>query len=921
MPAAMDDEIIREFLVESNENLSRLDQEMVEIEKHPADAGLLASIFRTIHTIKGTCGFLGFETLEHITHIAENILGQVRAAERKLTPDIVSILLETVDAVKAILGCIEVSGSEGSQKYDKLCQRLTQTCEFHPDSASTGPNLTEQSSLIQVAAVPENPKPGASASTCSQNSLRIAQAPLAHARGSEAITESREFSRAGSTAPASDQKPFDRTPVPAGSQPEPSANQINTGESAKTSVADSTIRVDVGLLDRLMNLVGELVLARNQILQFKTCQEYPVFNATCQRLNAVTTELQEGVMKMRMQPIGMVWNKLPRIVRDLAGSCGKQIVLEMEGTETELDKTLIEAIKDPLTHIVRNCCDHGIERPEARISIGKSAQGRLQLRAFHEGGHVNIEIADDGGGIDPERVKSKAVQKGLIRPEEAARLTDRDAVQLVFLPGFSTAEQITSISGRGVGMDVVKTNIEKIGGMVDLSSSKGHGTSVRIKIPLTLAIIPGLVVTSAGMTFIIPQTGLAELIRLEGEAKKQIEYIRGNAVYRRRGRLLPIAYLDRLLQFGKQPDRDILNIAVLQTENCRLGLVVDTISDTQEIVVKPLGKILKGIECFAGATIMGDGKVALILDVAGLCRRAGIADRKREPVNAEDVNSPDSLKETQSLLLLSAGIYERIAVPLSPVARLEEIPFSRVERAGGGPVVQYRGGILPLVFLGEIIGNKGPESSAEREEILQIVVFRDGVRQLGLVVDRIIDIVESHATHHNRSTVAGLLGSAVVNGKITDFLDLKRVLQSSAHWNMTNAIPSGITILVADASSFTRSVVRSHLEMGGHRVLEAGSVPEAIERVIQSRAEIILANPRLPGGGGEELRKRLVAHPDSRRIPIVAIGTSTDQIEQLRNEGTPCDAFCLDSEPDSILESIQSLASVVGHTTVDFALN
>ena len=400
-------------------------------------------------------------------------------------------------------------------------------------------------------------------------------------------------------------------------------------------MADANIRVGVGLLDKLMDLVGELVLTRNQILQFNTEREDAALNATSQRLNLITTELQEGVMKTRMQPIGMVWNKLPRVVRDMAVALGKQIRLEMDGADTELDRTIIEAIKDPLVHLVRNSCDHGIEPPEARTRAGKPPQGRLTLRAYHEGGQVNIEIGDDGAGIDVARVKQKAIEKGLLRPEQAEKLSDREALNLIFQPGFSTAQTVTNVSGRGVGMDVVKSNIEKIGGVVDIFSRPGEGATVKLKIPLTLAIIPGLVITSGGERFVIPQVSLLELIRLEGDSsEKHIEHVHGTPVYRRRGSLLPIAYLNQVLGLKSAERAEAVSMVVLQAEDRQFGLVVDGINDTQEIVVKPLGKQLKGLTVYAGATIMGDGRVALILDVLGIGQRSGVLAESREQARA-----------------------------------------------------------------------------------------------------------------------------------------------------------------------------------------------------------------------------------------------------------------------------------------------
>ena len=647
-----DQEVINEFLIESNENLARLDQEMVELEQRPKDTQLLASVFRTIHTIKGTCGFLGFGKLEAIAHLGENLLSRLRDGELELTPDLVTLILQVVDATKRMLVSIEATGAEGEENHDALIQRL---------KGASG----------RKAAVPAAP-PAAPPPEAASPAPKPAVAPV-----------------------ASDPEiaPPPRETEGALSQPEPE----NTASQKASAVSDSTIRVDVGLLDKLMNLVGELVLTRNQILQFNARQEDTTLNTTSQRLNLITTELQAGVMKTRMQPIGVVWNKLPRLVRDLATSSGKQIQLEMDGADTELDKTIIEAIKDPLTHIVRNCCDHGIEKPEVRLRNGKPAAGTLSLRAFHEGGQVNIEITDDGAGVDLQRVKEKAVEKGLVRPDQIERMTEREVLGLIFHPGFSTAWQVTSVSGRGVGMDVVKTNIEKIGGAADLASRPGEGTTVKLKIPLTLAIIPGLVVKNGGERFVIPQVSLLELIRLEEDSgKSPIEWIHGTPVYRHRDRLLPITYLSRVLGQEATQNSDAVNIVVLQAEDRQFGLVVDDIQDTQEIVVKPLGKQLKGLSCYAGATIMGDGRVALILDVLGIGQLSGVVQESREQTKADTRHKDRSDRDRQTFLLFRAGRFERLSVPLALVARLEEFPKSKIEHAGGRRVVQYRGKILSL---------------------------------------------------------------------------------------------------------------------------------------------------------------------------------------------------------------------------------
>jgi two-component system chemotaxis sensor kinase CheA len=646
-----DQETIREFLVESHENLARLDQDIVELEKHPHDSALLSSVFRTIHTLKGACGFLAFSTLEGISHLAENLLSQLRDGKRVLTPELVSLILDTVDATRKVLASVESSGQEGDLVFDELTERLRVAAIVTPDPV--GPFIPAPSKAPEVPAADADPQ------AIEMPKIDAVQSVL------DGGTERRNEGEPRKITTASDEEEHARS----------------------SSAVDANIRVGVGLLDKLMDLVGELVLTRNQILQFNVEREDPALNATSQRLNLITSELQEGVMKTRMQPIGVVWHNLPRVVRDMAVSLGKQIQIKMEGAETELDRTIIEAIKDPLIHLVRNSCDHGIELPEVRVAAGKPAQGTMLLRAYHEGGQVNIEVSDDGIGINVARVKEKAIESGLLRSEQADKLSDREALGFIFQAGFSTAQTITNLSGRGVGMDVVKSHIEKIGGVVDIFSRPGQSTTVKIRIPLTLAIIPGLVITSGGERFVIPQVSLLELIRLEADSLgKHIEYVHGTPVYRRRGTLLPVTYLNHVLGLKSANQAEALSMVVLQAEDQQFGLVVDGINDTQEIVVKPLGKQLKGLTLYAGATIMGDGHVALILDVLGVGQRSGVFGELREQSRASDKTAIVQGIDQQRLLLFQAGSFDRLAVPLSLVARLEEFPRSSIEHAGGGQV-------------------------------------------------------------------------------------------------------------------------------------------------------------------------------------------------------------------------------------------
>lgn len=810
------DEVVQEFLVESYENLDQLDRDLVELEKDPTSSDRLASVFRTIHTIKGTCGFLAFEKLEGVAHVGENLLTRLRDGRLVLNAEITSGLLAMVDAIRTMLAIVEETAGDGDKDYPELIARLTalqgdESAEASDAPAETEPaageppvededpvELSEDDELdaATVAAMEEGleEEPGeAMAVEPTPRTPEPVAEPVAEAPA--AVDSAPEQQAAGETEAPADEA--ESAPAEASSS-EPNA-------PPQSSLSDTTIRVDVSLLDKLMNLVGELVLARNQILQFNATQEDTAFVATSQRLNLITTELQEGVMKTRMQPIGNIWNKFPRVVRDVAVACGKRADVEMEGRETELDKTIIEAIKDPLTHAVRNAVDHGIEPPDVREAAGKPPEGRLFMRAFHEGGQVNIEISDDGAGIDPENIKRKALEKGILSSEQLARLGDREILNLIFSPGFSTAEKVTNVSGRGVGMDVVKTNIEKIGGTVDIQSRIGHGTTLRIKIPLTLAIIPALIVTANGERYAIPQVSLLELVRLEADqADKAIETIHGTPVYRLRGNLLPLVDLRSALGMNAPLSADAtqdedaeategetdeavaesagseshaVNIVVLQADDRQFGLVVEGINDTEEIVVKPLGKQLKGITSFAGATIMGDGRVALILDVVGLAQKASVVSEVRDRALTETLDhASDNQKETQTLLLFGMGETGRMAIPLSMVDRLEEFAANTVEDSANQEVVQYRGQILPLVRLSQALGVTAESSD---DDVLQVVVFSDHGRSVGLVVDRILDIVEDALEVRRDVNRDGLLGSAVIQDRVTDLVDVHSVIQQA----------------------------------------------------------------------------------------------------------------------------------------------
>ncbi len=756
------DELLQEFLVESHELLDTLDESFVLLEENPSDSVVLGSIFRVMHTIKGTCGFLGFNNLEGLAHKAENLLSLLRDGSLSLSTAMTDALLATVDRIRRFLDVIEATQHDEGVETADLDARLVALAEGRPEPDA------------ETSADAESPAESEPADDLPLPAIESADA----GRVGDLLVEAGDTSRTAVEIAAAEQQFGDQRPIgeilvgqgdvgeaelAAALDLQGSADLQGSGRNA----ADSTIRVDVDLLDDLMTLVGELVLARNEVMQLVGVNPDGAFAVSAQRLNLITSELQERVMKTRMQPIGTVWGKLPRVVRDLAHQLGKQVRLEMEGKETELDKSLIEAIKDPLTHIVRNTVDHGIETPDQRRAAGKPTEGVLRLTAGHEGGQVNIEIRDDGAGIDLDRVRAKAVESGLVSVDFANAMSDAEAVQLVFMPGFSTAKQVTNVSGRGVGMDVVKTNIEKIGGSVEVRTSAGQGTTFKIKIPLTLAIIPALIVGCGGRRYAIPQINLVELVKVDNDERgRGIEYLHGAPVFRLRDRLLPVVDLRGRLG-GSEPEGTDCDMVVLSAEDHRFGVLVDDIYETQEIVVKPLGQVVADAPMFSGATILGDGRVALIVDVMGLAQETRIlsggsdATALREGAAAASLSDVDAMK---SLLLLSVGQGRRVAMALSDVARLEEFSASQLEMSAYRPVVQYRGEIMPLIDLAQDLGY-GRAMAGDDGGPVNVVVYHHHGRDVGLLIDEVLDIVDEQVG----STGNG--GTVVVSGRVTELFD------------------------------------------------------------------------------------------------------------------------------------------------------
>ncbi|WP_412753205.1 chemotaxis protein CheA [Krasilnikovia sp. M28-CT-15] len=760
-------EIVGEFLMESHENLDQIDRDLVALEQNPGSRELIARIFRAIHTIKGTSGFLAFTRLETLAHAGESLLSRLRDGVQPVTPETITTLLATIDGVRSLLAAIEHRGSEGDINVDNIIASV------HAQMQSEAPALE----AAPAAAPAEAEAPAEAPVPLVETPVRPTPEPVEGQRKplGEILVET------GATSPSDvssalqqqlegDERKLGTILLEEGKAAPTAVSEALQTQAPKRSVADSAIRVDVDLLDNLMNMVGELVLARNQLVRGVMELGDSGLVRSAQRLGMITSELQEGIMKTRMQPIEHIWSKLPRVVRDLSTGLGKQVQLVMEGKETELDRSLLEAVKDPLTHLVRNAVDHGIEEADVRVANGKSPEGTLALRAYHEGGHVAVEVADDGAGLNVERIAQKAVENGLIRADQVATMDKREIMALVFQPGFSTAQKVTNVSGRGVGMDVVKTNIERIGGAVSVDSTPGQGTVWRLTIPLTLAIIQALTVDCGDQRYVVPQVAVLELVFIDGNSTK-IEYASGAPVYRLRGKLLPLVRLDRALGFEVGSDQGVY-IMVLQADGRRFGLVVDRVLNTEEVVVKALNSRLKDIGLYAGATILGDGKVGLILDISSLARRSHLgADAERE--NIVGASRAVGTGDRGERLLITAVGERRVAIPLDTVTRLEEFPRDRIEQAGSREVVQYRGQILPLVRLSQLLGAYSEEPEGDT---VPVVVYSEGPRSVALVVDRIVDIAENETTARRDAEEDGLVGTAVIQQRVTELLDVRRAI-------------------------------------------------------------------------------------------------------------------------------------------------
>lgn len=843
------DDLLAEFLTETNESLAELDLALVKLEQTPDDTVTLSLIFRLVHTVKGTCGFLGLPRLERVAHAGENVLSLIRDGILKVTPNTITTVLAALDQIKAIVTTLAATGAEPDGDDGVLIAALTAITDGQatPSKAVSAPTWQIAPSAAQV------------------NTKQVAP---------------------------------------------PSVVEIQAETSAaEKPIAGQTIRVGIDILEDLMTLVSELVLTRNQLLQLARNQENASLTGPLQRLSHITSDLQEGVMKTRMQPIGHAWNKLPRIVRDLSRELNKKIDLVLLGAETELDRQVLELIKDPLTHMVRNSGDHGLETPAERRAAGKPETGRITLNAFHEGGHIVIEIADDGRGLPIDQIRAKVIAEGLATEAELDAMSGDSIQRLIFRPGFSTAASITAVSGRGVGMDVVKTNIEKIGGTINLTSRPGHGTTFTIKIPLTLAIVSALIVEAGGERFAIPQISVVELVRArkarshdradttKHETAAIVEHINETPVLRLRERLLPLVKLDELLQLHPQiriKDTDVvswhpakadssLTIIITQVGSSQLGLIVDRVFDTEEIVVKPVAPVLRHIAMFSGNTILGDGSVIMILDTSGIARATGVGGLSEgHAVRQIGRKKPtDTLYEDRTaILLFQVDDTETKAVPLGLVARLENIPRSRIEIAAGVPVTQYRGRLMRLVPM------SGHFESSKAEHT--VLVFNDSDigngrdRSMGLIVDRIVDVVDVHLQIELSGIREGVLGTAIVAGRAIDVIDTPYwLMQADPAWfadgsgkAQSGSGPRGDTarLLIIEDSDFFRKMLVPVLQAAGFDVVGVPNASQALAlRESGEMFHAIVSDIEMPDMNGLAFVRAIRADGAWSNLPVIAL--------------------------------------------------
>jgi two-component system chemotaxis sensor kinase CheA len=839
------DDLINEFIAETVENLNDLDIALLSFEENPEDKALLDKIFRTLHTVKGTCGFLGLARLERVAHNAETLLDQFRSLKQKATPHDVHLILQALDRIRVITDGIQGTGNEPTGDDSELITALQQAVGGNSPILSSTTQPTDLTAADIDALV-------------EQAMQKLATSPHVEAKVEEQL------------------------PVlpPAQTEAVHTNPSHHDSESTTTPTASQFLRVNVDTLENLMTMVSELVLTRNQLVQFAKNQGQDVLSGSLQRLNFVVSELQDSVMKTRMQPIGNAWTKFPRIVHDIARDQEKKITLEMIGEDVEIDRQVLELIKDPLLHMVRNSADHGIEEPGERIMADKPMTGTITLKAWHEGGYITIQIRDDGKGMSPDRIKRTAIARGLATEQTLENLCDRQVLQFIFQPGFSTAEKVTAVSGRGVGMDVVRTNIEKIGGTIDLESRVGKGSCFTIRIPLTLAIVSALIVSCNNNRYALPQLNVQELVKISTLGQNTIEWVGGQPVLRFRERILPLVDLRSLLRHEAitQDHWDVQDCYVIVTNlgSTLFGIIVERVFDTEEIVVKPVSNLLRSLDVFGGNTILGDGQVIMILDPAGIAKEAHIDITN--PVKEAVLHTDNTLAqdaEELSLLLFKTGEDERAAIPSFLVSRIEEFPRQRIEFSGGRPVLQYQGKLIDLHVMAK---------GTSQKDMIKALIFTDDRSEnaFGIIVEDIYDIVSDRMDIKETIDRPGYLGSAIIQGKATDILDINHFI-NSRKWFSDSATPyagqASATrqqrrILIVDDSTFFRNMLQPLLSMAGYAVTMAENPMIALQLCDRGLDfDLILSDIEMGEMSGFNFAEKVKSETRWKNIPMVALSS------------------------------------------------
>jgi len=903
-----DDELIGEFVVEAKEHLADVENQFLSIEEsgENVDVDLVNEVFRAIHSIKGAAGFLGMTKVNDLAHSLENLLNMMRNLELSPTSAIIDVMLRAADKLEGLIDDIQNSNEVDVSDHIEALERIAKDQEAG-SSTPEAPQAVPEPAAVEVPVTNEEPS----------DADLDAAIEAAIAQRLEAVKQDAAKEEAAVEPPK-------EAPV---AKPQP-AKQEETSEKKTANhaspVVEASIRVSVGVLDKLMNLAGELVLSRNQLVQAIATDERAGLETISGRIDQVTTEVQESIMQTRMQQIGTVFGKFPRIVRDLSGKLGKHCNLNIEGKEVEVDKTIIEAIGDPLTHLVRNSVDHGVESPEVRTQAGKPAEGTMNLRAFYQAGKVRIEIEDDGAGIDPKKLREKAVSKGIITAERAEQMSDREAVRLIFHPGFSMAAKVTDVSGRGVGMDVVRTNISKLGGTVDVESVVGSGTNIVITLPLTLAIIPSLIVQSRTDRFAIPQVNIAELVRVKHEERdKRLGRVKDAEVLRLRGKLLPLVRLAEVIETNPSTSTDserdaqteeakkAINIIVLETGKQQFGLIVDGLHDSEEIVVKPLGRQLKDCPCLSGATILGDGHVALILDVAGIAAHEDIRSHEELNKSQTDGAGSDADAEVQQMLLFSNHQSEHFAVSMDIIARIERVRADQIDSVGGQEILQYRDSTMALLRLENCITTKTPEP----KDRLYVVVFESAGSEVGLVVPYLEDIREVPIkVDTSIFRERGILGSLVLEEKTTRLIDLFEVAEiAHPEWFEDQGIvekgeEQPPLVLLAEDSGFFRNQVKKVIEERGYRVVdcEDGLIAWQVLESGEYEFDIVVTDIEMPNMNGFELCQRVKQSQQWKHLPVIALTSLAGSADMQHGMEVGVDDYQIKMDRDKLLNSIRN---------------